>query len=762
MRQRLAILAAGVAAVWAAVWGLAHAVPLPERLRAPSAVLVTWRDGSVAHALLAPDGRLRVRADLDEVDPRYVEALIAAEDRRFWWHPGVDPIAVVRAVGQRLRAGRVVSGASTLTMQVARMAEPRPRTLRSKVLEALRAVQLEIVLDKRQILEAYLTLAPYGRNLEGIEAAALGCLGHRPDRLTEAEIALLLAIPQDPTDRYPAPGHEEALREARDRVARRLVAAGVFAAEREADLVAAPVPERLAPLPRAAPHAARWFVDRSPGEVRVRTTLDAGVQAAAERALERFRQDATAMGIHNAVVVVADPDTGQLEALVGNFDFWDGEHGGQIAAFAVPRSPGSALKPFVYGLAVDRQVALPEHLVADVPVRYGSWTPDNYDGTFSGMVVLEDALSRSLNVPFVLLLDELGTEPFLGALRSAGVESLEPAPGHYGLSVAAGGIEVTPLELATLYTALANDGVPRELVWRQGELGRERPRLMSPGAAWMVRRALVRRDRPDFPGGTRHSVPRHVHWKTGTSYGHRDAWAVGSGAEHTVLVWLGNVDNRASVRLVGAAAAGPVLFDVLDALSDRGPEHDPAPADLLPLEVCALSGHLPGPSCAHRRTVLAPASGIPTQRCELHQRIEVDLATGERVVPGCREGRETEKRSAVVWPPEVRRFLRDARADALPPLAEGCEEGTGDAAPRIVAPPPDVVAMLVPGLPPDDQEIGMEADAGPGDLAWFVDGALVGRAPAEETVWWTPSPGKHLLVVQDQAGNTDRRWLEVR
>jgi penicillin-binding protein 1C len=760
MKTRLLV---GIALALALLVGLAHAVPLPERLTAPGATLVLYRDGSVAHALLAPDGRLRVPASLDEVDPRYVEALVAIEDQRFWWHPGVDPLALLRALGQDLWAGEVVSGASTLTMQVARMAEPRPRTLSSKLIEVLRALQLEILWDKRAILEAYLTLAPYGRNLEGIESAALGCLGHRPSALTDAEIALLLAIPQDPTDRYPAAAHEPALRQARDRVAVRMARAGLLQrADPGAlpDLLAAPVPTALAPLPRQAPHAARWMAERAPA-ARVPTTLERGSQAAAERVLGRFVEEARAMGIHNGAVVVVESQTGALAALVGNFDFWDAEHGGQVPAFSTPRSPGSALKPFLYGVALDRGLVLPEHLVPDLPVRYGSWVPDNYDGTFSGMVSIEDALSRSLNVPFIQLLDQLGTESFLAVLRGAGAHSLQRSPGYYGLSLVAGGVELTALEVAGLYTALANDGVPRELVWRQGQTGRALPRMMSPGAAWLTRRALQRRDRPDFPGREAGAVGHHVHWKTGTSYGHRDAWAVGSGERYTVAVWLGNVDNAPSARLVGAAAAGPVLFDVLDALSDPGPARDPAPDDLESVEVCALSGRLPTPSCPHRGLALAPRATVPVQRCELHAEIEVDVASGERVGPGCRAGRQTEARSAVVWPPEVRRYLQAPQGPALPPLAAACGELI-HGPPRIVSPDPELVTVLLPGLAADAQEVALEADAGPGELVWFVDGVLVGRSAADEIVWWTPQPGDHLVVVQDRAGNTDKRRLVVR
>ncbi|MCA9568862.1 MAG: penicillin-binding protein 1C, partial [Myxococcales bacterium] len=508
-------------------------------------------------------------------------------------------------------------------------------------------------------------------------------------------------------------------------------------------------------------HASRWLADRHPGADRVPTTLDRGVQGAAERALARFTPEARELGIHNAVVVVVDHENGAVRGLVGNMDFWDAEHGGQIPAFDVPRSPGSTLKPFVYGVAIDRGLELPEHLVADVPVAWGTWSPDNYDGRFSGMVRLEDALSRSLNVPFVNLLDRVGVEPFLGVMRQSGVTSIAPEPGHYGLSLVAGGIELTPLELTTMYTALAEDGVPRALRFSPEDPVRELAPTMSPGSAWLVRRALTRRDRPDFPGGQGGAEPHHIHWKTGTSYGHRDAWAVGSGERYTVAVWLGNMDNRASVRLVGAAAAGPVLFDVFDALGDRGPEQDLPTDDLEPIEVCALTGERPGPACTHTDHALALRSASPTHRCEVHATIEVDVDTGERVLPGCRAGRQTEERQAVVWAPEVRRYLDDP-GQPLPRLAEACADLGRSDRPRIVEPRPELVRVLVPGMAAEEQEVALEADAPPGPLDWFVDGRHLGRAAADEVVWWTPSAGKHLVVVQDRAGNTDRQWIEVR
>lgn len=766
MRRGLGWILLAGALLWAVAWLVAHAVPLPQRLGARDSVVVLYADRSVAHVFLSDDERWRIEAPLDEVDPRYVEALVALEDQRFWWHPGVDPVAVVRAGVDNLAAGRVVSGASTLTMQLVRVLEPRPRTLRSKAIEALRALQLELVLSKEEVLTAYLAYVPYGRNLEGIEAASLSMFGHRADVLAPHEMAVLLAVPQDPNGRYPHPGHSVALRTARDRIAGRLLAAGQLrplGAEASPEAVlqsvrAATVPPALIPMPREIPHAAGWMRRQSAAR-RIHTTLDRGAQGVARRALQRTADEGRRQGIHNGAVVVIDHHTAEIVALVGNLDFWDDAHGGQIAAFAEPRSPGSTLKPFLYGMGIDRGEVLPEHLVPDVPVRWGAYAPDNYDGTFSGMVSLESALSQSLNVPFVDLLAQLGTESFVGLLRDAGVRSLDPTPGHYGLSLVAGGIELSALELAGLYTALAHDGLARPLRWRAGAAPGVGLPILSPGAAWLTRRTLRMRDRPDFPSrGRFSSLSRDIHWKTGTSYGHRDAWAAGSDRRWTAVVWLGNLDRSTSRALVGAPAAGPILFDVLEGLPDE-PAEDLRPGALVDVEVCSLSGRVPGPDCPHHSTASALAHRVPSEPCALHERIEVDTVSGRRVRPGCRGGAQIEERVVVVWPAAVRRWLDDARP--LPPLDPACASVASTEPPRIVSPADGTVARLIAGLDADDQELRLEADAD-GEVSWFVDGRWLGRVPSGEAVWWTPSRGAHRLVAQDAAGRQDAVQIEIR
>lgn len=751
--------------------GLCWVVPMPARLAVPPSTVVTFADGSPAFVFLSPDEKLRMRARLADIDPDYVRALLRFEDKRFWTHRGVDPLALVRAVWLDVKSREAVSGGSTITMQLVRVLEPRPRTVRSKLIEMARAGQLEMRLTKEEILADYLTYAPYGGNVEGLDAACWSYFGHGARDLAPEEVATLLAVPQQPGARSPSRRNFERLTAARLHVAKQLAATGVLPAAAVDPRSWAPAPSRLRPLPRHAVHAAYWLRARYGDRERIVTTLDRGAQLLAERRMAESQHEMELLGIHNGVVVVADHERGEVRALVGSFDFWD-PHGGQIPGFDVARSPGSALKPLIYALGIDRGLALPEHLVADVPVAYGNYTPQNFDGRFAGLVSLDDALSLSLNVPFVHLLDDIGLESFLGTLRSAGFHHLRGQPGFYGLSAAIGAVDVTPLEMAGLYAALAEDGHWRPLRILAPDPAHARDTatvtpLFSPAAAWLTRRTLSRRDRPDFPERRHWSgVPAHVHWKTGTSYGHRDAWAVGSGARYTTAVWLGNFDNTSAYDLVGADAAGPILFDVLEGLEpSRLPRPDPAPQGLAWVEVCAYSGYLPGAACPTRKLALAPRGSVPTRRCPFHVAVDVDLDTGLALQPDCRGGRRWETRSFVTWPASLRQWLGDRHRwlPEAPPLAPGCQSPAEPGELRILSPPNGQVLVMLPGVPATRQQVPLQGDSGGGGtLAWFVDGAYLGSTPADRRLWWQPTPGAHSVVVVDAAGRKAQRELQVR
>jgi penicillin-binding protein 1C len=795
----LAITAANAALL--ATLALAFAVPLPAR-GSDWSVSVEYRDGTPAYVFLSHDDKWRLPVALDDVDPRFVAALVALEDKRFWRHDGVDPIAIVRAAVSDVIHARRVSGGSTLTMQLARLLEPRPRTIRSKLADMFRAVQLDLRLGKRELLEAYLSRTPYGGNVEGVASAAWSYFGHAARHLTPLEIATLLAVPQGPTRYAPRPANLARLRARRDAILGKLIAAGVFsvadAGAALADATVASPPERLRRMPREAAHAAVSLHKHHKGEIHIRSTLDAGAQALAEREVVLRRGELQRKGIYGGAIVVVDHRSREVVALVGNLDFRDAAHGGQIAMFERPRSPGSTLKPFVYALAIDRGMVLPGYLVPDIPSQYGTYRPRNFDGDWSGLVTLRDALSRSLNLPFVDLLAQLGIETFVSELSRMGVALVRTAPGAYGLSMIVGGIELTPLELAGMYATLAEDGAyrplrlvatdpardatPRDSAARvdpSGEIPRpvgdaagvptprdSAARIFGAGAAWLTRQALSLKDRPDFP--RRRDVaglPPAIHWKTGTSFGFRDAWAVGSGPAYTAVVWTGNVDNRSSAELIGSEAAGPLLFDVLEGLANRAPAIVAAPPDdLTDVEVCAYSGHLAGDACTERVTVRAPLHAVPTAPCPYHQAYDVDHATGRAVLPACRKpGHRYERKTFVVLPSAVAAWLtgRHRSVPAAPVFDDDCAGELTTAPPVIVTPGEGQIVTLIPGVDAGHQLVPLTASTRAARLTWFVDGALVGSAPSDERVYWTPVAGKHVIVVADDAGHKAHRALDV-
>ena len=751
---------------------LAMTVPLPAR-RSDWSVAVEYRDGRPAYVFLSRDDKWRLPVSLDEVDPSFVTALIALEDRRFWRHDGVDPIAIARAAVTDVIHARRVSGGSTVTMQLARLLEPRPRTVRSKLVDMFRAVQLDLRLTKREILEEYLSRTPYGGNVEGVESAAWSYFGHGARHLTPLEIATLLAVPQGPRLFAPRPANTERLRARRDAILGKLVAAGVFPAvdadAATAEAAAALPPDHLRRMPREAAHAAIALRRRYPREVHIRSTLDAGAQALAEREVQLRRAELARKGIFGGAIVAVDHRTRDVVALVGSLDFLDADHGGQIAMFQRPRSPGSTLKPLLYAIAIDRGLVLPGYVVADVPAQYGTYRPRNFDGDFGGLVTLRDALSRSLNLPFIDLLQQLGVESFVAELGRMGVAPERAAPGHHGLSMIVGGFELTPLELAGLYATLAEDGVYRPLrltgASPSGD-ARDGLRVFGPGAAALTREALAERDRPDFPKRRDVTdVPTAIHWKTGTSFGFRDAWAVGSGPAYTVVVWTGNVDNQPSAELVGSEAAGPLLFDVLEGLASRATAAAAPPRDdLIDVEVCAYSGHIAGDACTDRVKARAPLHAVPTAPCPYHQAYDVDHASGRAVVPACRKpGRSYDRKSFVVLPSAVTAWLTDRHraVPEAPVFDDDCAADVAAAPPLMITPGEGQVVSLIPGVPASRQLVPLSASTHAATLTWFVDGALVGSTAADQRTYWTPAVGKHEIVVADDAGRKARRTMIV-
>jgi len=564
-----------------ALLGLAFLLLLADRLLPPDMTRaralspeVTARDGTLLRAFLSPDGAWRIATSPRDVGPRYLAILKAYEDRRFGSHPGIDALALARAARQWLEAGRIVSGGSTLTMQVARLLEPellQKRGLLAKALQMVRALQLELRYSKDEILGLYLTLAPMGGNLEGVRAAALSYFGKEPAALTLAESALLVALPQSPARLRPD-RHAVAARAGRDHVLDRMVALGVVSAADAAEAKKEGVPFARQAMPLAAPHLAQTLVlERK--QPRITTTLSAGIQKAAERlAVEerRWFDD----GADLAIMVVENKSRNVL-AYVGGSDYWG--RAGQVDLAARSRSPGSALKPFIYGLAFDALMLHPLTRMEDQPTRFGDYAPQDFDGGFFGTVTAKDALQMSLNIPAVAVLERVGPLAFTLALQNAGAHIAFPKGGAApSLPVALGGLGISVADIAMLYAGIAEGGQVRALRLTADAPEAPAHRLFGPAAAWYLRDILKDVALPDgWAMGQGLLRARTIGFKTGTSYGYRDAWAVGFSNDYTVAVWVGRADGTPRPDRIGRDAAAPILLKTFGLLP---PDARPRPA----------------------------------------------------------------------------------------------------------------------------------------------------------------------------------------
>jgi len=600
----IVVSAATVAALAGASCWVASLGPAPLGEGLAFSTLVVDRDGKLLRPYTTLEGRWRLPATRENVDPRFLALLLAYEDKRFNAHHGVDPLALGRALSQLVGNGRVVSGASTLTMQVARLLEPRAeRTFAAKLRQMVRAIAIERSLSKNEILALYLSLAPYGGNLEGVRAAALAYFGKEPRRLTLGEAALLVALPQSPEQRRPDRSIEAA-RNARDRVLDRVAAAGAVPLDEVARAKHEPVPDGRKPMPMLAPHAADAVVAAVPDRDLHRLTIDATLQKNLE---ELARERVHALGPDVSVAILAvDHATGEVQARVASADYFDIRRAGQVDMTLAVRSPGSTLKPFIYGLGFEDGLIHPESLIDDRAVRYGGYAPENFDLTFQGTVTVRRALQLSLNVPAVAVLDKVGSSRFTARLAQAGGTLVLPKGEVPGLAMGLGGVGVSLTDLVTLYAGLARLGTSVPLTERVADAA-EPPaarRLLDPVAAWYVGSILLGTPPPDNAAGGR------IAYKTGTSYGYRDAWAVGFDGKRTIGVWAGRPDGAPVPGLVGRVAAAPILFDAF-ARTGKLPAMLPgAPKGAL----IAATGKLPPPLQRFRPGVLAGEGAEPQLR----------------------------------------------------------------------------------------------------------------------------------------------------
>ncbi len=550
-------------------------LPSPDPFRPPLSPLVLDRRGEPLRLFQSADDKRRLPADLDRLDADFLRLLVAYEDARFWSHPGIDPLAALRALGQTIRLGQVVSGASTIPMQLARLLDPRPRTVKAKLIESFRALQLVRRYDRRTLLARYLTLAPYGGNLEGVRAAAWAYLGREPMGLTLAESALLIALPQAPEARRPD-RHPAAARAAVVRVLDRLAAQGAITEQAAAEAKQDPLPNQRRPFPALAPHATQALLTRLPmgADPSVPTTLDAGLQ----RAFEGWVTDAARRLEPGATIALLAVETQgrAVRVAIGGHGFFDREakdplrpQAGQVDMLHARRSPGSLLKPFIYGLAFDDRLLVPETRLIDAPLNFGSYAPRNFDRQVHGEISVRDALRYSLNLPAVAVLDRVGPARFAAALRNGGADLRflsdreDPA-----LPLALGSVGISLADLVRLYAALGEGGLVRPLVWQPGRAEVPATRLVTAPSAAALLDILSEAPRPPGIALAADAQPDggRAAFKTGTSYGFRDAWAIGLTPRWTVGVWVGRPDGTPRPGAYGLSAAAPILLRALDLL----------------------------------------------------------------------------------------------------------------------------------------------------------------------------------------------------
>jgi penicillin-binding protein 1C len=775
------------------------AVP-PARFPGGLSAAVYARRGELLGAAVSGAGQWRLPGT-SALPDRFVRALTAYEDRRFFSHAGIDPAALLRAALQNARAGRIVSGGSTITMQVARLGRPgRARTMGEKAVEALMALRFELLRGKKGILVLYAANAPFGGNVVGIEAASFRFFGRGPGSLSWAEAATLAVLPNAPSAAHP--GRNRALLQSkRDRLLRFLERSGEMGADDLALALAEPLPPKPYPLPRLAPHLVDRFAMAGAGRpggppARVETTIDASLQERASDILDRRVGRLAAGGVRNGACVVARVDTGEVLAYVANVSTPGGgfaaAHGEAVDLIRAERSSGSLFKPFLYAAALEAGELGPRSLLPDLPTRYGSYEPENNSGTYSGAVRADEALARSLNVPFVRLLRSFGVERFRDLLASTGMTTLRRRAEDYGLTLILGGAETSLWEMAGRFAALARSarrggpgGQVFELGFTRAELEARvrRPDPFSAGSASLTLDALTKVARPeDEAAWEGYASARRIAWKTGTSFGYRDAWAVGVDGVYVAGVWVGNASGEGRPSLKGSAAAAPILFELFGLLGAGGAGDEASGAAVsgpalsgagtgtvrTPVfretEVCARSGWAAGPDCASVETALVPAAAKGLPVCPYCTRVAVSADGRYRVRAEEEAPADVRIERRFVLPPAIERyFARSLAYKGLPPWKPGSAQSGSDRSLAVVA-PEDGASLFIPveitGRPGAAVFTVAHRDSR-AVVFWQLDGIYLGSTRGVHAIEVRPGAGGHVLTVVDGSGRSVSRRFTV-
>lgn len=749
------------------------------RFDKPISTVLLAADGSLLSASTAADQQWRF-PPRSSTPARYATALQRFEDRRFMKHPGFDPLAAARALKQNIQAGKVVSGASTLTMQVVRMwREGKPRTLLEKVIEVVLALRLEWSASKEEILALHASHAPFGGNVVGLDAAAWRYFGRSADQLSWAEAATLAVLPNSPALVHPGRSRDTLLAR-RNRLLDSLMQAGTLTPDtcelaKDEPLASAPLP-----MPHLAPHLLARMRGNAPRVVH--TTVEGALQERVNSILKRHHARLDGNQIHNVAALVVEVDSGQVKAYVGNAPGLDAhhmaEHQGHVDIVNAPRSTGSVLKPFLFAAAIHEGEILPTELLEDLPLRIGGFAPENFARTYSGAVPAASALARSLNVPAARLLQDHGVDRFHHLLTRLGMTTLDRPASHYGLALILGGAEGTLWDLVGMYSSMArlvqrashagntDDAIFPPHVEQGAKVENAENVPLDPGAVFVTLQAMLEVERPGVEASWREfTAPRKVAWKTGTSFGFRDAWAIGVTPRYAVGVWAGNADGEGRPGLMGTPVAAPILFDIFAALPS-GAWFTPPSSHLVPIQICSHSGQRAGPDCADTETIMVPRAGRNARVCQHCQSVNMDATGRYRVHGRCESVFNMKQEKRFVLPAGMETFYRSRHADytPLPPFWKDCTRSGGDAGSLSILYPRTDSEVYVP----------LEADGSRGRavfeaahrephavLFWHLDQVYLGKTQRFHQMGVAPQPGPHTLIVMDAQGQRVERRFTV-
>ena len=733
--------------------------------------VVVAEDGTPLRAFPGANYQWRYPITLEQVSPTYLELLLAYEDRWFYQHPGVNPLALLRAGWQNLRSERVLSGGSTLTMQVSRLLYPHARSYSGKLSQILRALQLEWHYSKAEILNIYLNVAPFGGTLSGVQAASYYYFDKPASQMSDAEAALLAVLPQRPSD-YRPDRHPQRARQARDKVLQRMQSLGLWSSQRTNDARQEPVSTFAQGMPNVAPLLARRLYQDCADCRTINTTLNYDLQIQLERLVDQYTESLSEE--HSVAVMVMRNRDGAVRSYIGSADFWSQKRAGQVDIIQAVRSPGSTLKPFLYGVALDEGLIHSHSLLIDAPRFKSHYRPQNFSGFFNGPVTATDALQRSLNVPAVQLIEHFGADRFVTRLQNGGLKTFGPGSAKPNTSVILGGIGVQLESLLGIYSALARDGKaisPRF----QADSPKQERYLMSSGAAWIIQDMLAQHPYRRIGQQTRQGWD--LAWKTGTSYGYREAWAMGVSPDWSIGVWVGRPDGSASPGRYGRVTAAPLLFRVHAALP-RSVSERPQPESVSRQAICWPAGtqstrrENTASNCLKRYDAwvlndTVPATLPETTELNLHKQVNqvwLDPTTGKRAEPACLPDRVLQPVLITLWPNAVEPWLPAhwQNRHRLPPRDTRCQQSVGatNAPLHITSWPEDALLQLPGAHRTEALDVILKAEGGSGYRDWYLNGGYIGRSQNGLPYQLTQA-GHYQISVVDQQGNIDRVAVRV-